>query len=101
MAFNSLIFLIFFLVFFFLYWFVFSRSLKLQNLLILTGSYVFYAWWDWRFLFLLIGSSILNYFLGIGIAKSKNEKPRSLLLWVGLLQGLGSLAFFKYFNFFV
>jgi alginate O-acetyltransferase complex protein AlgI len=101
MLFTSLPFVLFFLVFFVLYWFVFSRDLKLQNLFILAGSYLFYAWWDWRFLFLLIGSSALNYFLGIQLYKSKQERYRSFLLWIGLLQGLGGLLFFKYFNFFI
>jgi len=101
MLFTSLPFVLFFIIFFLLYWYVFSGNLKLQNVLILTGSYVFYAWWDWRFLFLLIGSSILNYILGIYIDKSKNEKQRGFLLWIGLIQGLGCLLFFKYFNFFI
>jgi len=101
MLFNSLPFALFFTVFFLLYWLVFNKSLKLQNLLILAGSYVFYAWWDWRFLFLLIGSSALNYFLGILMDRSSNEKSKSWLLWIGLIQGLGSLLFFKYFNFFI
>jgi len=101
MLFTSATFVIFFAVFFLLYWYIFSANVKLQNFLILTSSYIFYAWWDWRFLFLLAGSSTLNYFLGIGIAKNKNEKYRDFLLWIGLAQGLGSLLFFKYFNFFV
>jgi len=101
MLFTSATFVVFFAVFFLLYWYVFGGNLKLQNLFILTGSYIFYAWWDWRFLFLLAGSSALNYFLGIGIAKSKSEKHRNFLLWIGLAQGLGSLLFFKYFNFFI
>jgi D-alanyl-lipoteichoic acid acyltransferase DltB (MBOAT superfamily) len=88
-------------VFFLLYWYLFSGSLKFQNLLIIAGSYVFYAWWDWRFLILLIGSSIITYFLGIGIGKTGNKKRRTLLVWIGLLQGLGCLVFFKYFNFLV
>jgi alginate O-acetyltransferase complex protein AlgI len=100
MLFTSLPFVCFFIIFFLLYWYIFNNNLKLQNLLILAGSYVFYAWWDWRFLFLLAGSSLLNYFLGIGIYKSKSQKQRSILLWIGLLQGLGSLLFFKYYNFF-
>ncbi len=101
MLFTSLPFVVFFSLFFLLYWFVFNNSTKLQNLLLLAGSYFFYAWWDWRFLFLLIVSSILNYFLGLGIANSKNSKYRIFFLWIGLIQGLGSLFFFKYFNFFV
>lgn len=101
MLFASIPFACFFIVFFLLYWYVFSGSLKFQNLLILTGSYLFYAWWDWRFLLLLISSSIISYFLGIGIDKTASKRRRSLLIWIGLLQGLGCLAFFKYFNFLV
>jgi alginate O-acetyltransferase complex protein AlgI len=101
MLFTSITFVIFFGLFFLLYWFVFNGNVKLQNLLLLAGGYVFYAWWDWRFLPLLIASSSLNYFLGIGIYKARQTKQSSLLLWIGLLQGLGSLLFFKYFNFFV
>jgi len=101
MLFASIPFACFFIVFSLLYWYVFSGSLKFQNLLILTGSYVFYAWRDWRFLLLLIGSSTICYFLGIGIGKTNNKKRRSLLVWIGVLQGLGCLVFFKYFNFLV
>ena len=101
MVFNSLAFAIFFIVIFFLYWFVFNRNLKIQNFFILFMSYLFYAWWDWRFLSLLAGSSIINYFLGIYIHKTGNEKRRRFLLFLGLLQGLGFLLFFKYFNFFI
>lgn len=101
MIFNSLAFATFFLSFFILYWFVFKQNLKLQNLLVLAGSYFFYGWWNWRFLSLLIGSSLLNYFLGIFISKSTNPKHKKWLLWLGLLQGIGGLIFFKYYNFFV
>jgi len=101
MVFNSGEFAIFFLIFFFLYWFVFNRNLKIQNFFILFGSYIFYAFWDWRFLSLLAGSSIVNYLLGIYIYKSENEKYRRFLIFLGLLQGLGFLVFFKYFNFFI
>jgi len=101
MLFTSAAFVFFIAVFFMLYWYVFGGNLKLQNLFILTGSFVFYAWWDWRFLFLLAGSCTVNYFLGIRIAESKNEKYRNFLLWTGLSLGLASLLFFKYFNFFV
>jgi len=101
MLFTTTTFVLFFTVFFLLYWFVFNRSVSLQNILILTGSYVFYAWADWRFLFLLIGSSVITYFLGIAIAKTQNQRSRNLFLWIGLIQGLGCLLFFKYFNFFI
>jgi alginate O-acetyltransferase complex protein AlgI len=101
MVFNSFAFVYFFLVFFFLYWFVLKKSLKLQNLLILAGSYFFYAWSDWRLLSYLIVASAVNYFLGIYISKTENLKKRKLLLWLGMIQGVGGLFYFKYFNFFI
>ena len=101
MLFYSLDFILFFIPFFFLYWYIFNKQINIQNLLILAGSYVFIGWWDWRFLSLLIGSSIVNYFLGIAIAGTENEKRQRLFLNLGLLQGLGFLLFFKYFNFFI
>jgi alginate O-acetyltransferase complex protein AlgI len=101
MIFNSTPFVVFFTCFFLFYWVVFKKNLKLQNLLILAGSYIFYGWWDWRFLFLIIGSSLLNYYLGIYIAKTESVQKRKWLLYAGLIQGLGGLIFFKYYNFFV
>ncbi len=87
-----------FTLFFGLYWYGFNNHLRLQNGLLLAGSYLFYAWLDWHFLFLLIGSSGLNYFLGIAIHRATKESSRRLLLGLGLLQGLGSLLFFKYWH---
>lgn len=99
MIFNSVTFFIFFTLFFFLYWFVFNKNLTLQNILLLAGCYVFYSWVDWRFLPFLIGVALLNFYLGIYIEKSL--KYKRLLLVIGLLQGVGGLVFFKYFNFFI
>ena len=101
MLFTSLEYVIFFVIFFVLYWFVFKRDLKSQNFLILIGSYIFYAWWDWRFLPLLAGTSFINYILGIYIERTDNERHRRFFLLLGLIQGLGILLFFKYFNFFI
>lgn len=101
MIFNSISFASFFICFFILYWFVFKKNLQLQNLLVLAGSYFFYGWWNWRFLFLLAGSSLLNYYLGIVIPKTIDHKKRKWLLYTGLLQGLGLLVYFKYSNFFI
>jgi D-alanyl-lipoteichoic acid acyltransferase DltB (MBOAT superfamily) len=101
MLFNSLPFVIFFIIFFSLYWFVFNKNLKQQNLLLLTGSYIFYAWWDWRFLSLLILNSFINFILGIYIHKSQKESYKKILLYLGLIQGIGVLFVFKYFNFFI
>jgi alginate O-acetyltransferase complex protein AlgI len=94
MLFYSPEFILFFIIFFFLYWFVFKQNVKIQNLLILTGSYVFIAWWDVRFLLILISSSVVNYVLGIYISKTENEKRQGFLLTIGLIHGLGLLFFF-------
>lgn len=101
MLFNSIPFVLFFLVFFGLYWFITNNNLKLQNLLILVGSYFFYAWSDWRLLSFLIGVSTLNYFLGIQIERTENGQKKKIFLYIGLLQGIGGLFFFKYYNFFI
>jgi D-alanyl-lipoteichoic acid acyltransferase DltB (MBOAT superfamily) len=101
MVFNSLPFLIFFTAFFLLYWFVVNKNIKLQNLLLLVGSYFFYAWADWRFVSFLFGVSALNFYLGIHIEKAKNPTYKKVLLYIGLLEGIGGLVFFKYYNFFV
>ncbi len=101
MIFNSFTFLLFFVVIFVLYWFVFSKNIKLQNILLLVGSYFFYAWADWRLLLYLTGVTILNYFLGIYIEKESNQIKKKLFLNIGLLQGIGGLFYFKYFKFFI
>lgn len=100
MLFNSIDFAIFFPIVFILYWIV-ARHLKLRNLLILISSYVFYGWWDWRFLFLIFISSIVDYLVGQLIYKTDSEKKRKKLLWVSLLVNLGFLIYFKYTNFFI
>ena len=100
MAFVSLRFVLFFATFFFLYWVVFKKNTKHQNALILIANYFFFAWWDWRFLVILMGSSILNFFLGIQIGKTQSDIRKSQLVFFGVLQGLGMLLFFKYYNFF-
>lgn len=84
-----------------LYWLVFNKNLKLQNLLLLGGSYLFYGIADLRFLAFLIGVSFLNFYFGLQIEKSINNKIRKLWVYAGLIQGIGSLVFFKYFNFFI
>ncbi|WKS95146.1 MBOAT family O-acyltransferase [Riemerella columbina] len=101
MLFNSLDFAIFLPIVFILYWFVTNRNLKLQNLLIVAASYVFYGWWDWRFLILIILSSVIDFVAGINIANAKTEKKRKLFLSLSMLTNLGLLGFFKYFNFFI
>lgn len=98
MLFNSLEFLIFFPTVFILYW-AFSKDYKKQNIILVIASYFFYGWWDWRFLSLLIFSSLLDYYVGIKIEDSKTEHKKNWLL-VSLCSNLGLLGVFKYFNFF-
>ncbi|MUH36903.1 MBOAT family protein [Zobellia amurskyensis] len=102
MLFNSLDFLIFLPMVFVLYWFVFKKSLKIQNLLVIFASYVFYGWWDWRFLILIFLSTVLDFLVGQQIFKNQdNNKKAKYWLWVSVAFNLGLLGFFKYFNFFV
>jgi len=101
MLFNSIDFAIFLPIVFILYWFVTYKSLKLQNLLIVISSFVFYGWWDWRFLILMILSASVDFFVGILLINQFNKKKRLLLLLCSIVANLGILAFFKYFNFFV
>ena len=100
MLFNSLEFLIFLPTVFLLYWFVFQKNLKLQNVTLLISSYIFYCWWDWRFLFLILLSSGTNYLAGILLA-NKNQKHKKAILELACGINIGILGFFKYFSFFV
>lgn len=101
MLFNSLEFFLFLPLVFLLYWFVVNRNLKLQNFLVLVASYVFYGWWDYRFLSLIALSTIVDYFIGLSIHRSGERKVRKGWLLVSMLFNLGLLGFFKYYNFFV
>jgi alginate O-acetyltransferase complex protein AlgI len=101
MLFNSIEFAIFLPIVFLLYWFVFPKSIGKQNLLILLVSYVFYAWWDWRFLFLLAFSTFLDYFSGLKIEQAKSHAQSKFWLILSIGINLGFLGFFKYYNFFV
>lgn len=101
MLFNSIDFAIFLPIVFILYWFVTNKNLKLQNFLIVAASYFFYGWWDWRFLSLILFSTIVDYFVGQGLSKQENKTKRKLLLWTSILVNLGFLGFFKYYNFFL
>lgn len=101
MLFNSIEYFLFLPSVFILYWFVFKQELKLQNLLILISSYIFYGWRDWRFLSLIFLSTVVDYFVGFKIHKSTNKRTRKSYLWVSILFNIGLLGFFKYFNFFI
>ena len=100
MLFNSPTFGIFFLLVFILYWFLNKGSLKKQNILLLLSSYFFYACWDWRFLFLIIFSTLLDYYTGIKISEVRNQNYKKIWLWLSISINLGFLIVFKYYNFF-
>ncbi len=101
MLFNSLDYLIFLPIVFVIYWYVLNKSLNLQNAFLLGASYFFYGWWDWRFLFLIAFSSLLDYTLGLQIGKSETQKQKKIYLGISLVANLGLLGFFKYCNFFI
>ena len=101
MLFNSIEFALFLPVVFVLYWFITNKTLKFQNLLIVAASYLFYGWWDWRFLFLIVISTLIDYTVGISLGKSENKNNRKLLLWISIFVNLGFLGVFKYYNFFL
>ena len=100
MLFNSLNFAIFLPLVFILYWFATKGNLKFQNVLLLVSSYFFYACWDWRFMFLLIFSTLLDYYTGIKIHDAKNQQRKLFWLWLSIGINLGFLGVFKYYNFF-
>lgn len=101
MLFNSIDFAIFLPIIFILYWFFTNKNLKLQNFLIVVASYTFYGWWDWRFLSLIIFSTVLDYSIGINLSKQESNTKRKILLWTSIFVNLGFLGFFKYYNFFL
>ncbi len=101
MLFNSFEFLLFLPAVFVLYWFVFQRSLRNQNLLVLLVSYLFYGWWDWRFLSLIVISSVLDFWAGREIERSDSSSRKKNFLILSMVVNLGFLGFFKYYNFFI
>ena len=100
MLFNTIEFALFLPIVFILYWFLMNRSYKLQNVLLLVASYYFYACWDWRFLFLLIFSTLLDYYTGIKMSEAKNIVNKKFWFWLSISVNLGFLGVFKYYNFF-
>lgn len=101
MYFNSLTYAIFLPIVFCLYWFVFGRNLKWQNLFVLVASYVFYGWWDWRFLLLIALTSFCSFWSGILIDKYRDDKKKANLInAANIILNLGILGLFKYYNFF-
>ena len=100
MFFNSFSFALFLPIVFVLYWFVFNKTKISQNALLIIASYYFYSCWDWRFLFLLVFSTFLDYYTGIRIEKAKTEASRKFWFWLSISVNLGFLGIFKYYNFF-
>ena len=106
MIFNSIQFALFLPIVFLLYWFVFDKwisksphQLKLQNAFVLVASYVFYGWWDWRFLILIAFTSFCSYLSGI--LMREGEKRRNLtVMWVNIVINIAILGMFKYYDFF-
>ena len=100
MLFNSFEFIAFLPLVFAVYW-MSGRYLRLQNLLVVVASYVFYGWWDWRFLVLIAFTSGWSYVVGLLELRRWEQRPSKVLLTVSLLVNLGILGFFKYYNFFL
>ena len=101
MLFNSINYAIFFPIIFFLYWFIFKKSTEWQNRILLIASYYFYSCWDWRFVFLLAFSTILDYLSGIMIHQTESAIQRKIWLVLSVGLNLIFLGFFKYYNFFL
>ncbi len=108
MLFNSIQFALFLPIVFLLYWFVFDRfiskskwQLRLQNAFVVVASYVFYGWWDWRFLLLIAFTSFCSWGSGLLIGKAESKKKAKTWMWLNIILNLGILAMFKYYDFFV
>lgn len=101
MLFNSIQFAIFLPIVFVFYWYLANKNIKVQNILLLAASYVFYGWWDWRFLCLLILLSATNYLIGNEIENNQEKRKDKIWFIAGVIVNLGVLGVFKYFNFFI
>ncbi len=100
MLFNSIEFLFFLPITFLLYWFVF-KSLKIQNLFIVIASYIFYGWWDWRFLILIALTTFCSFLSGVLLEKFEESRKIQKAISAGnILLNLSILCLFKYYNFF-
>ena len=100
MFFNSFHFAVFIPIVFILYWFVGHKSKINQNYILIVASYYFYSCWDWRFLFLLVFSTLLDYSCALKIEQSATPSLRKLWLWLCVTVNVGFLGVFKYYNFF-
>ena len=101
MLFNSIDFAIFLPIIFAIYWFVVDKNLRLQNFVIVSASYLFYGWWDWRFLGLILFSTLVDFSVGVMLDDENNKLKRKILLWISIIVNLGLLGLFKYYNFFL
>lgn len=101
MLFSSFSFGLFLPITLLLYWAVGFKRIKLQNFILLAASYFFYGLWDWRFLFLIIASSLVDYFAALAIKGTENNNRRKLFLYSSIIWNLGVLFLFKYYNFFI
>ena len=98
MLFDTPVFLLFLVVVVLVYW---KLGFRAQNRFLLAASYLFYGWWDWRFLCLMIASTIIDYLIAIRIAEAKDPAHKRFLLTISLVLNFSILGFFKYCNFFV
>ncbi|GAB2680498.1 hypothetical protein GCM10027036_38630 [Flavihumibacter cheonanensis] len=101
MLFNSIDFAIFLPIVFVFHWWIAGNNKRNQNLLLLFASYYFYACWDWRFLFLLLFSTLLDFFTGIKTQDAHSIKQKKFWFWLSIIVNLGFLGVFKYYNFFI
>ena len=101
MLFNSFEYALFLPTIFLLYWAIRGKNIRLQNILILVASYFFYGYWDWRFLSLIIFSSLIDYYAGIKIYENTEKSKKRFWLYFSVFWNLGVLFTFKYFNFFL
>jgi D-alanyl-lipoteichoic acid acyltransferase DltB (MBOAT superfamily) len=101
MLFNSIDFAVFLPIVFFLYWSLANKDLKIQNGLIIAASYLFYGWWEWRSLFLILFSTLVDYLVGIALSDQSDRLKRKMLLCTSIGVNLGLLFYFKYYNFFI
>ncbi|MBV42608.1 MAG: membrane-bound O-acyltransferase family protein [Crocinitomicaceae bacterium] len=104
MQFNSATFAVFMLFVLVFYWFFLNhpKRLNTRNSFILCVSYLFYGWWDWRFLSLIVISSGVDFVVGLKLGEEeKDRRQRKIWLGLSLLTNLGMLGAFKYFNFFL
>lgn len=100
MLFNSIEFLIFLPITFILYWLL-RRQYRRQNVLVVAASYLFYGWWDWRFLLLIAFTSLCSFFTGLAIGRTHDLRRRRRAMWGNVAVNLLILCVFKYYDFFV